>query len=280
MEVVWQVEKDEWCSRVLSKHWPDTPRWGDIEDFLADAAIERRNRGQRLYDRTEEGDGLYVSSKVREVDLICGGFPCQPVSYAGKRKGKDDARWLWPKFADTVRLFRPRYVLAENVPGLLTNGGVGVIEDLAALGYDCEWDCIPAAAVGAPHLRYRVFIVAHSPSQRLEGRDNGQRRQQEESQRLLLARSSERSQLADAAHSLRGQNRASKASVEGDGKLPRRIFSGAPTRDDWWAVEPDIRRVVDGVPSRVHRLRGLGNAVVPQVAEWVGERIMEFERTA
>jgi DNA (cytosine-5)-methyltransferase 1 len=137
-ECRWQVEWDEFCQHVLAHHWPDVPRYGDI------SAVDWAG--------------------VEPVDLIAGGFPCQPFSLAGQRRGKDDVRWLWPEFATAVRLLRPRHVLVENVPGLLAgHGGMGdVLGDLARLGYDAEWDSVPAAAVGAPHLRYRVWIVAHA----------------------------------------------------------------------------------------------------------------------
>src|SRR5215472_15316574 len=154
MRCRWQVEIDPYCLAVLRKHWPDVPKYGDI--------------------RTLTGDEL------EPVDLICGGFPCQPVSLAGRRRGAADERWLWPEFARLLRVLRPRFALLENVPGLLApvpvlefNPGpriIGwkrppieeVLRDLATLGFDAEWDCIPAAAVGAPHLRYRVFIVAYA----------------------------------------------------------------------------------------------------------------------
>jgi site-specific DNA-cytosine methylase len=126
------------CRHVLEHHWPDVPRYADIREL--------------------DWNG------VERVDLLAGGFPCQPFSVAGQRRGKDDERWLWPEFAAAVRALRPRHVLVENVPGLLAgHGGMGdVLGDLAQLGYDAEWDSVPAAAVGAPHLRYRVWIVAHA----------------------------------------------------------------------------------------------------------------------
>jgi DNA (cytosine-5)-methyltransferase 1 len=142
-ECRWQVEIDPFCRHVLEHHWPDVPRYGDIR-------------------------GLDWSG-VEPVDLLAGGFPCQPFSVAGQRRGKDDERWLWPEFAAAVRALRPRHVLVENVPGLLAgHGGMGdVLGDLAQLGYDAEWDSVPAAAVGAPHLRYRVWIVAHADANEL-----------------------------------------------------------------------------------------------------------------
>jgi site-specific DNA-cytosine methylase len=136
MTVVWQSEIDPYACRVLAKHWPDVPNLGDI------TAIDW--------------------SSVERPDVICGGYPCQPFSLAGVRRGEDDPRHLWPHFRDAIRHLRPRFALLENVPGHLSLGFGRVLGDLAELGYDCEWDCIPAAAVGAPHQRDRVFIVAHS----------------------------------------------------------------------------------------------------------------------
>jgi len=136
MTVVWQSEIDPYASRVLAKHWPHVPNLGDIRDI--------------------------DWQTVDRVDLVCGGYPCQPFSLAGVRRGDADPRHLWPHFADALRHLRPRYALLENVPGHLSLGFGRVLGDLAELGYDTEWDCIPAAAVGAPHLRYRVFVVAHA----------------------------------------------------------------------------------------------------------------------
>ena len=138
-DIVWQSEIDPYASRVLARHWPDTPNLGDIRDI--------------------------DWQTVDRVDLVCGGYPCQPFSLAGVRRGDTDPRHLWPHFADALRHLRPRWALLENVPGHLSLGFGRVLGDLAALGYDAEWTCIPAAAVGAPHLRYRVFVVAHAHSE-------------------------------------------------------------------------------------------------------------------
>jgi len=169
-ECRFQVEWDDYCSRVLAKHWPDVPRFGDIHDVHgrggcplledADGGTVERRRGRR--GATEAGQPPCPAC-LPPVDLLAGGFPCQPFSVAGKQRRLEDDRWLWPEFARAIRELRPRLVLVENVPGLLVGGGMdAVLGDLAELGYDAEWESIPAAAVGAPHLRYRVWIVAYS----------------------------------------------------------------------------------------------------------------------
>lgn len=137
MECAFQVEIEPYCRRVLQKHWPDVRRFEDV----------------RTVGRTN----------LDYVDLIAGGFPCQDLSLAGKRKGEQGSRsTLWKEFYRIICDLRPRWVLAENVPGLLSaNDGRfygNILRDLAAGGYDAEWQVLPAAAFGAPHIRERVFI--------------------------------------------------------------------------------------------------------------------------
>jgi len=138
MTIAGQVEIDPWCRRVLAKHWPEVPRHDDV--------------------RTAAG---WWGGRAAP-DLVAGGFPCQPVSVAGRGLAQVDERWLWPAFADIVRQLRPRFVFVENVPGLLGRGMGDVLGDLASLGYDAEWDCLSAADFGAPHLRKRIWIVGMS----------------------------------------------------------------------------------------------------------------------
>jgi len=212
MECVWQVEIDEFCLRVLERHWSDVPKYKDVRD------VGKHN--------------------LEAVDLIAGGFPCQPVSSAGRKKAQSDSRWLWPEFARVVSDLQPRYVFVENVPGLLGRGLGDILVDLAALGYDAEWDSIPAAAIGSPHCRYRVFLVAYPNSAR-ELQQKGRK--------------------------------PDEWGWIGDGGLEE--FR----RRSLWAAEPDVGRVAYGVPLGVDRIRALGNAVVPQLAEWVGGRILARE---
>lgn len=137
---VGRVEDDPYCDAVLAERWPKVPRWGDI--------------------RKVDWDG--VVAWTGSVDLVAAGFPCQPTSQAGRRKAQKDPRWLWPEVARCLRHLRPEYVFLENTLGLLSRGIDDVLGDLAALGFDAEWDCWQAADVGAPHERDRVFVLAYA----------------------------------------------------------------------------------------------------------------------
>jgi len=206
MTVAWQAEIDPYCCQVLAKHWPDVPNLGNVTSINWE--------------------------DVERVDVICGGYPCQPFSVAGTRHGESDPRHLWPHMRDAIRVLRPRWALLENVAGHLSLGFGRVLGDLAEIGYNAQWDCIPAAAVGAPHRRDRVFVVAYP-------------------------------------------NGKSEPGLPNNATAPRKLV---PNPGERWAAEPDVGRVAYGVPNRVDRLRALGNAVVPQVAEHLGNLIMKADR--
>jgi DNA (cytosine-5)-methyltransferase 1 len=216
--IAWQVEIDPKARAVLAKHWPDVPRHEDVKH------VGRSN--------------------LDAVDLICGGFPCQPVSVAGRRRAQSDDRWLWPEFARIVRELRPRYVLVENVSGLLSAGFSAVLGDLAAIGYDAEWDSICASEFGLPQPRERVFLVAYPAGERGPG--------------LVAPRSA-------------GPAGPRWTGCEADLRaLTTDPFDPGPR----WP-EPLVRGMDDRPAGWVDRLRGIGNAVVPDVAEWIGRRLLE-----
>jgi DNA (cytosine-5)-methyltransferase 1 len=271
MRCAWQVEIDDYARRVLEKHWPDVRRWDDVRTFPPNVAdterlsseLRRDARDMGCEARTGQEDGTQRQRDGKStddrgstwhVDLIAGGFPCQDISYAGKGAGLAGERsGLWYEFARIVRIIRPRYVLVENVSALLTRGLDAVLGTLASLGYDAEWHCIPAASVGAPHIRDRVFVVAYRQG---DGRQQGRAEPAGEQGRI------------DAS--------------ECRGEVSRERYRAHRGKDQWGADPADdpqsgVGRVAHGVPNRVDRLRGIGNAVVPQVAEWIGRRIMEHE---
>lgn len=284
MRVAWQVEQDAYCRAVLARHFPDAARYEDVREVGID--------------------------NLDPVDLICGGFPCQDLSSAGRGAGLDGARsGLWSEFARIVRELRPGYVVVENVPALLTGKGkrwdrgpIGrVLGDLAEARYDAEWACLSAREFGAPHLRKRVWIVAYPARDAKAGAATEPR-----AERQRARAGGQRSRAEDLADTdtQRQQGRAGELGPPGRGELedgggaggelsdaegPGREARNAdrlgegqpaegPSRPGWWSAEPAVGRVADGVPHRVDRLAALGNALVPQIAEWIGRRILEYER--
>jgi DNA (cytosine-5)-methyltransferase 1 len=286
-DIRWQVEIDPWARAVLAKHWPHVYRHDDI-----------RTAG---------------AHNLEAVDVLCGGFPCQDISLAGKGAGMGEGTrsGLWSEYARLIRELRPRYVVVENVAALLARGLGRVVGDLAACGYDAEWDCIPAAAVGAPHRRDRLWLVAYP--QRAErwqvggacdglARRDGVPQRQEGTGRIGGSRedvadatgcrvegervpAEGRSTLADVnrcrtyvadadGHDQHGRRGAVQVGrIWSTGEAPNYGHAGGTQ----WRVEPNVGRVAHGIPARVDRLRGLGNAIVPQIAEWIAHRVNAAE---
>jgi DNA (cytosine-5)-methyltransferase 1 len=287
MKVIWQSEIDPYCNKVLKKHWPEVPNYGNIKE-IEWATIPR-------------------------PDVICGGYPCQPFSTAGKRRGTDDPRHLWPWVRTAISELQPRYAILENVRGHLSMGGLQVIGELAEIGYNSEWRIVSAAGLGAPHRRDRLIIVAYPNDTRGRTPERGinivgSQEVQERQNVSQFGVSGHGTHLADTASE--GLERAIGQVVKGHGN---RFTNGRAEMADtdskqlgqrgqsqhvgqtravwqhngtgqagydgwqWWQVEPDVGRVANGVSARVDRLRGLGNAVVPQVAEYIGRLVMAAE---
>lgn len=284
MTTVAFCEIDPFCRAVLRKHWPEVPCYDDVRGLTA-ARLDR--------------DG------IGRVDVVTGGYPCQPFSHAGRRTGEDDPRHLWPAMRRLVGEVRPAWVVAENVAGHITLGLDQVLADLEADGYAGRAIVVPAAAVDAPHIRQRVWIVARDRNREptvpvdaeMEGMrgdmadadgepvqagrrsgDVGSARacegEGEERQRVRsdVGECSGSEQVADANR----ERREIRLDVAGGSRNTRRASSrreaGEPHR---WIPEPDVGRVAAGIPNRVDRLRALGNAVVPQVVEVIGRAILQ-----
>ena len=284
METVAFCEIDPYCRAVLKKHWPEVPIHEDITQL----------------------DGTQYRGTV---DLICGGYPCQPFSVAGDRKGAEDDRHLWPEYYRLIREIEPGWVIGENVSGHISMGLDQVLSDLENSGYTTETFVIPACAVDAPHRRDRVWIigyrndkgqstgtinaeasglqaVGHTSS--AGGRSSGPRKPEFQLGGDVLAPGGreEKTNAADRS----GENVADSDSGSGEGELAssinqkKRAQPGkrqvGPCGDGFrqWPTEPDVGRVANGVPRRLDRIRALGNAVVPQIPEIIGRAIMEIER--
>jgi DNA (cytosine-5)-methyltransferase 1 len=255
-------EIEDYPRAVLRKHWPDTPIYRDV----------RQLTGEQL-----RADGIVP-------DLLCGGYPCQPFSVAGRQRGEEDPRHLWPEVHRLIRELRPRWVVCENVSGHIKLGLDEVLSTLEAEGYTCWPFIIPACSVDAPHKRDRVWIVANATSDYASGRpkkDEGESREERLQQRhehRVSGKSGEiRAAMADS-DSDRPQ-RSGAEQVYGVGDLSRQSGGGGTDFRDGWPVEPNVGRVVDGLPRRSHRIKALGNAIVPQIAQAIGETIMRFEET-
>jgi DNA (cytosine-5)-methyltransferase 1 len=246
-KTVWQVEIDDYATKVLEKHWPDVRRWRDVRTFPP-----------RSWEFSYSWRGLpaipFAPDVKREttrdewyVDLICGGFPCTDISYAGKGAGlAGEHSGLWYEFARVIRILRPRYVLVENVAALLTRGLDAVLGTLASLGYDAEWFSLDAKRAGIPQRgRDRTFLLAYTSGMFSNGGNDN---------------SNGRGDVRFVFPKSRNGNRET-----------------LPGRGHWETDHPGVLRMANGISSRIHRLRCLGNAVVPQVAEWIGNRILEAE---
>ena len=213
METIAMCEKDKFCRQVLAKHWPDITIHEDIRDL----------------------DGKDYKGSI---DVVCGGFPCQPFSVAGKQLGKADDRHLWPEMLRVIKESAPAWVIGENVSGFVGMALDDVCSDLEGEGYRVQSFIIPACAVEAHHRRDRCWVVAYSEGERV--------------QRL-------RSCGLEESH------------AHGPALLP--LCEGKGFGSTYWETEPDVDRVVDGVPNRVDRIKSLGNAVVPQLVQRIGEMI-------
>ena len=239
MSTVAMCEKDPYCRKLLAKHWPDLTIHEDIRSL----------------------DGRQYTNSI---DLVCGGFPCQPYSVAGKQRGKLDDRHLWPEMLRGISEVRPTWVIGENVIGFVKMELDSVLSDLEREGYQTRAFIIPACGVDAPHKRDRVWIIAHANG---EGESDGPINEGPRPRQLELM-----------AYSLskRGCSRDTKRQDAKNVGQPSRCEGDNSRRVETWNPEPGVGRVANGVSNRGDRVKGLGNAVVPMVVEVIGNAIMEI----
>ena len=245
---VGQCEFADYPTKVLEKHWPDVTRWRDV--------------------RTLTKESFYERTGLRTVDVISGGFPCQPFSVAGKQKGKGDDRYLWPEMLRVIRELRPRCVVGENVPGIIKIAAGQVVKDLERAGYHVIVFNFEAAAVGTWHRRSRVFFVGIA-----DVADAARERIQRHAE-ICATKPAERSgqMQSDAESGSEAVYDAMCSGCAGDARWGQ-LQELADGR--CWATEPDVGRVAHGIPARVDRLKCLGNAVVPQQAYPIFKALME-----
>ena len=250
MRTVAFCEIEPYARAVLAKHWPGVPCYDDVCSLTAD----------RL-----RADGIIP-------DVICGGFPCQDISVAGKGVGlSGDRSGLWDHQCRLVSEIRPAYLIVENVAALRKRGLGRVLGDLAEIGYDAEWHCIPASALGAPHQRDRLWIIAYPNSDGLQEREHVFR----------SGRAAAGSQQAgreafgiSATEVLTDAQRREQPLGWEIGRVGG-LYQSFPRDGDWvLTAEPVLGRGADGIPGRLDRLKCLGNSVVPQIPQIIGEAIM------
>lgn len=270
-ETVAFCEIDKHCQKVLKKHWPDTPIFKDV------SLLTKRS------DMLEYGEGPVKMGKLGtgNIDVICGGFPCQDISVAGKGKGLEGERsGLWFEYKRLIKEIKPRYVIIENVANLRSRGLTKVLQDLWSLGYDSEWHIISACSIGAIHRRERIWIIAYPNSEFLR-KQSGWPSREKWKDKIQSRTDGETLTTTDPNH--------------------LRLWGSTTTEEEkpeWWAeastsfsdvfrqiekIEPTICRGDDGFPKgldkgRRERIKQLGNSVVPQIVQLIGEGILEYEK--
>lgn len=251
-ETVAFCEIDPFCQKVLKKHWPEVPIFEDV--------------------RTLDYEG--------SVDVITGGYPCQPFSTAGRRQGANDDRHLWPAMFNLVKKYRPSWVIGENVAGHINMGLDNVLSDLESEAYTVRTFIIPAVAVNAKHRRDRLWIVAHAES--FNDRGSSGKLCKEDGRpidelRAKSGGSSEASETVANSTSKRQQGQGQPFKPKRSKKKENRKANIALTSGKGcaWPVEPSVGRVVNGLPDVSHEIGSLGNAVVPQIPEIIGGAILQ-----
>ena len=238
-ETVAFCEIEPFPRRVLAKHWPEVPCYDDVLTLTKD----------RL-----SADG------ISGIDIITGGFPCQDISVAGHGIGiEGDRSGLWSEIARLVGELRPRFLIVENSSALLSRGLGKVLGDLAEIGYDAEWECIPAATVGAPHIRDRIWLLAY-PGQELRHDVRG-----------TVGHSDVFPRRDNGTAAEWGEDRELAPLVPG-------VHPGAAA--DWWLHQSGVDRTANGLPGQLDRIAACGNAVVPPIPELIGHAILQSMRDA
>ena len=237
-------EIDKFCNKLYQKRFPDAVALGDITKIKPE--------------ELPEGNWL-----------LSGGFPCTNISVAGNQEGiSGDQSKLWFEYRRLIRILRPRYAIIENVPGLTISGLDDVLASLASIGYNAEWEIISASDMGAPHKRERIWIVAYPDDKRCKKFNVAE---VAEKKRLVSRFCSSRDRGLPDAHRQRPPKRVCEEQEERT--TPRRCDEKRGA--DFWTLEPGISRVADGISQRVHRLKAIGNAVVPQITRVIFESIKE-----
>ena len=269
---------EPWCRKILQQHWPNVPVASDVKELASDP--------ERF---------------VPDCDILTAGYPCQPFSFAGKRKGEEDDRHIWPHILKIIAFKRPTWCIFENVYGHISLGLDSVLSDLEAEGYTTRTFVVPACGVNAPHKRNRLWIVAYTNSPRQRSGEGEPRASQEGNNTGWI-----REDVSDTNSKRLQEHGHSKPTVtvsEGGSDVPNpksigvqglwssweqeshahegqevSVRNSEGGRQTIWDVEPNVGRVAHGIPKRVDRIKGLGNAIVPQIAQRIAWTIMEISK--
>jgi len=269
---------EPWCRKILQQHWPNVPVASDVKELASDP--------ERF---------------VPDCDILTAGYPCQPFSFAGKRKGEEDDRHIWPYILKIIAFKRPTWCIFENVYGHISLGLDSVLSDLEAEGYTTRTFVVPACGVNAPHKRNRLWIVAYTNSSRQRSGEGEPRASQEGNNAGWI-----REDVSDTNSKRLQEHGHSKPTVtvsEGGSDVPNpksigvqglwtsweqeshshegqeiSVRNSEGGRQTIWDVEPNVGRVAHGIPKRVDRIKGLGNAIVPQIAQRIAWTIMEISK--
>ncbi|OMP29436.1 DNA (cytosine-5-)-methyltransferase [Bacillus sp. I-2] len=289
IETVAFCEREPYCQKLLNQNFPNVPVFDDV-----------RTLNRQLL----EDEGVIEPNGT--IDIISGGFPCQPYSIAGKRRGTEDDRDLWPEMFRIIKELRPTWVVGENVANFANMELDRTVLDLESAGYKVQTFLIPAVAVEAPHERMRTFVVAHADSfGRNNGRNNREKRfissdigrQLEKGDTKRNGRINRSGEICSVLSDTDNDQSYNVAHAKNEGDVRRDRFISDNDRPSnkrrdyrnrektndggqWWAAEPDVGRVAHGVPNRVDRIKGLGNAVVPQQIYPIFKAIVDISNRA
>jgi len=286
-------DNNKFCQAIIKKNFNHAKIYNDIRELSIERLVADADRGGRVHAGPQKRAGKEREQAQRkfaasyQIDILTGGFPCQPFSFAGKRRGKSDDRYLWPEMLRIIQETRPRWIIGENVAGIVNLALDQVLADLENENYEVQPFIIPACAVEAPHRRDRVWIVAHDGAD-TRGKRNDRGRIHEDGQfqerglRAYIEKGGSAARRpfgADHSSPSRdfayAQSAGQSSWTYGSGKVQ---FWGSGARYDWLEVATDLCRMDDGLPARldgreltakqhrVERIKALGNAIVPQVA--------------
>ena len=271
-ETVAFCDYEKFPQQVLKKHWPSVPIYNDVKEL------------------NEEG---LRTDGINKIDIITGGYPCQPFSVAGKQKGEQDPRHVWPEMFRLIKELRPTWVIGENVSGHIKLGLDTVLENLESEGYSTRTFSISASSIGANHKRERVWIIANKNVE--DSRSRGGRIQSTGDQEGIRSGTFEEtkwssdtdttSRPSEGTETMADTESISRNEHEintGNGKSPsQEVFGnrdGISNGSSWWEVEPNVGRVADGLPDTMDRLKAIGNSLVPQIPYYIALSILEAER--